>query len=98
MAYLTVLIPMIESQDWQTIKSNAPYLFIANGFFARLAVSDWDSGFDKLIGLSHIAQKLMRLVQSSTLQKDLTLGTSTQVALNWRTLIFRSQSMLSMLN
>lgn len=58
-SYLTLVIDLLEAHEWDTINKNVSYLFIANGWFGRLALSlDWDFGFNELMDLSQVAQKV----------------------------------------
>lgn len=70
-AYLIILIDLVEVSEWEVIRGRIPYVFLANGWFGRLALSvDWDFGFSELIELTHIAQGIWRSAQKAKQEHD----------------------------
>ena len=68
-AYLIVLLDLIEARDLQKQKQSMSLLFLANSWFGMLELSEGGAvGFEDLLDLSHVAQSIWKA--NSTIQEN----------------------------
>jgi hypothetical protein len=68
-AYITILLKIVEAKSRQEIKENMPYLIMASGWHGRLALSlGWGFGFNELMDLSQAVQVIWKSAQNASLR------------------------------